>query len=157
MIHCIFAFTVAMMFRRKKTPESGLTPSANPRPVLRGRDTATAGPQAGGAAADNPLARRFRPEREPATIDLTAPARFQPPSLVPDDPHTAALQTDASKLARVVSRDPQTGKFYVHPGHPDGENSPVLLQGEPVRAPTELRPGDTIRAGDFDFRFLSRP
>jgi len=144
------------MFRRKKTPESGLATSANPRPVPRGRDAAGAGSQAGGAAADNPLARRFRPEHEPATVDLTAPARFQAPSAALEDPHTAALQTDASKLARVVSCDPETGKFYIHPGHPGGENSPVLLQGEPVRAPTELRPGDTIRVGDFEFRFLPR-
>jgi hypothetical protein len=152
MIHCIFAFTVATMFRRKKTPESGLATPAHPRPVLRGRDAAGAGPQAD-KAADNPLARRFRPEREPATIDLTAPAGFPPPPAAPEDPHTAALQTDAAKLSRVVSCDPQTGKFYIHPG---GVGGPVLLQGEPVRAPTELRPGDTIRAGDFEFRFLSR-
>jgi hypothetical protein len=149
MIHCIFAFTVAAMFRRKKTPESGLAPSAGARPVLRGRDAA-------GAGADNPLARRFRPEREPDTVDLTAPARFQSAPPAPEDPQTAALQTDAAKLARVVSQDPQTGKFYIHPGHPGGDNSLVLLQGEPVRAPTELRPGDTIRLGDFEFRFLSR-
>jgi hypothetical protein len=75
------------------------------------------------------------------------------PPAAPEDPHTAALQTDVAKLARVVSCDPQTGKFYIHPG---GVGGPVLLQGEPVRAPTELRPGDTIRAGDFEFRFLSR-
>lgn len=140
------------MFRKKKSPESGLTPSDKWRPMLRGRDAAgTGGPATG--PADNPLARRFRPEREPATIDLTAPARFQEPSAAAGDSYTAALQTDASKLARVVSRDPQTGKFYIHPGD---ENSPVLLQGEPVRAPTELRPGDTIRAGDVEFRFLPR-
>jgi hypothetical protein len=150
MIHCIFAFTVVTMFRKKKSPESGLAPSDSQRPVLRGRDAA-------GAGADNPLARRFRPEREPDTVDLTAPARFQPAPSAPEDPHTAELQTDASKLARVVSHDPQTGKFYIHPGHPGGEGGPVFLQGEPVRAPTELRPGDTIRLGDFEFRFLSRP
>jgi hypothetical protein len=98
----------------------------------------------------------LRPEREPATIDLAEPARFQAQSAAAEDPHTAAQQTDAAKLSRVVSCDPQTGKFYVHPGHPGGANSPVLLQGEPVRAPTELRPGDTIRAGDVEFRFLPR-
>jgi hypothetical protein len=152
MIHCIFALTVATMFRKKKSPESGLDASAERRPVLRGRDAAATGAPVAGTA-DNPLARRFRPEREPATIDLTAPARFQAPAAAAGDPHTAALQTDASKLARVVSRDPQTGKFYIHPGD---ETSPVLLQGEPVRAPTELRPGDTIRAGDIEFRFLPR-
>lgn len=143
------------MFRKKKSSESGLAPSAERRPVPRGRDAAGAGPQASGAA-DNPLARRFRPEREPATVDLTAPARFQASSAASEDPQTAELQIDAAKLARVVSCDPQTGKFYIHPGHPGGAGDPVLLQGEPVRAPTELRAGDTIRAGDFEFRFLSR-
>jgi hypothetical protein len=156
----IFAFTVITMFRRKKTPESCLGPSDKQRPLPRGRDAADAGPQAAKAAdraaADNPLARRFRPEREPATVDLSAPARFPAASAAPEDPQTATLQTDAAQLMRVVSCDPQTGKFYIHPGHPDGAGAPVLLQGEPVRAPTELRPGDTIRAGDFEFRFLSR-
>ena len=113
------------MFRKKKSSESGLVAPAERRPVLRGRDAAA--PAAG--SADNPLARRFRPEREPATIDLTAPARFQLPSAADGDPHTAAPQTDLPQLARVVSRDPQTGKFYVHPGHPGGDQSPVLLQG----------------------------
>jgi hypothetical protein len=156
MIHCIFAFTVVTMFRRKKSSESGLGPADRQRPVPRGRDAADAGSQAGGAAADNPLARRFRPEREPATVDLTAPARFPAASAAPENPRAATLQTDASLLIRVVSCDPQTGKFYIHPGHPGGAGAPVLLQGEPVRAPTELRPGDTIRAGDFELRFLSR-
>jgi len=137
------------MFRKKKSTESGPGSSGTQRPVPRGRDAA-------GAGADNPLARRFRPEHEPDTIDLAAPARFQPAPSAQEDPQTAALQTDASQLARVVSRDPQTGKFYIHPGRPGAENSPVLLQGEPVRAPTELRPGDTIRLGDFELRFLSR-
>lgn len=145
------------MFRKKKSPASDHGPSDNQRPVPRSRDAAGAGSPAAraadSAAADNPLARRFRPEREPATIDLTAPARFEAASTAPEDPHTAALQIDASKLARVVSCDPQTGKFYIHPAGPGGQ---VLLQGEAVRAPTELRPGDTIRAGDFEFRFLPR-
>lgn len=131
------------MFRRKKSPESGRAPSADRQRTPRGRD----------AAAANPLARRFQPDREPATVDLAAPARFQPPSAADEDPHTAALQTDAAKLSRLVSCDPHTGKFYVHPG---GETGPVLLQGEVVRAPTELRPGDTIRVGDFEFLFGTR-
>jgi hypothetical protein len=98
------------------------------------------------------LARRFQPDREPATVDLAAPARFHPPSAADDNPQTAALQTDAAKLSRVVSCDPLTGKFYVHPG---GETWPVLLQGEAVRAPTELRPGDTIRIGEFEIRIAT--
>lgn len=128
------------MFRRKKSPESGRSPPEPSQPLLRGRD----------AAAENPLARRFQPDREPATVDLAAPARFHAAA---DDPQTAALQTDAAKLHRVISHDPRTGKFYIHPG---GADSPVLLQGEVVRAPTELRPGDTIRIGDFEFRFSPR-
>lgn len=128
------------MFRRKKSLGSADMPSADRQRTPRGRDV----------AAENPLARRFQPDSEPATIDLAAPARFHSPPAADEDPQTAALQTDASKLGRVVSCDPLTGKFYIHPG---GEAWPVLLQGEEVRAPTELRAGDTIRVGDFEFRF----
>lgn len=128
------------MFRRKKSPGSADMPSDERQRTPRGRD----------GAADNPLARRFQPNSEPATIDLVAPARFHSPPAADEDPHTAGLQTDASKLGRVVSCDVLTGKFYIHPG---GEAWPVLLQGEEVRAPTELRPCDIIRVGDFEFRF----
>lgn len=128
------------MFRRKKSPGSADVPSDERQRTPRGR----------AVAAENPLARRFQPDNEPATIDLAAPARFPSPSAADEDPQTAALQTDASKLSRVVSCDALTGKFYIHPG---GEAWPVLLQGEEVRAPTELRPGDTIRVGDLEFRF----
>lgn len=128
------------MFRRKKSSGSADVPSDERRRTPRGR----------ASAVENPLARRFQPDSEPATIDLAAPARFPSPPAADEDSHTAALQTDASKLGRVVSCDALTGKFYIHPG---GEAWPVLLQGEEVRAPTELRPGDTIRVGDFEFRF----
>ena len=68
----------------------------------------------------------------------------EPADLGSEDPKTAALQTDVSKLGRIISLDPDTGKFYIHPGTAD---LPVTLQGEPVLAPTELRRGDTIRVG----------
>ena len=99
----------------------------------------------------NPLARRFRQDAEPDTIDLAQPARFPPPDeALPDpDPLTAELQTDAARLARLLSRDPGTGKLYVHPG---SESEPVRLQDEPVRAPTELRAGDTIRLGTAEIQ-----
>lgn len=110
------------MFRKKRTPQSS-------------------------AADENPLARRFRQDTEPDTIDLAQPARFPPPENATDDPQTAELQTDAARLDRLISRDPGTDKFYVHPG---SEQEPVLLQDEPVRAPTELRSGDTLRLGSIE-------
>jgi len=102
--------------------------------------------------AENPLARRFRQDAEPATVDLSQPARFPPSTPAADDPQTADLQTDAARLGRVLSRDPGTGKLYAHPGSGD---LPVLLQGEPVRAPTELRAGDTVRIGATEIRVRS--
>ena len=102
---------------------------------------------------DNPLARRFRQDSEPPTIDLAAAPRFQVPRETAD-PKTAPLPTGAAQLSRFISREPETGKFYIHPGPQD---LPVTLQGEPVSAPTELRRGDVIRIGDaeFQFRFAS--
>jgi hypothetical protein len=102
--------------------------------------------------AENPLARRFRQDAEPATVDLSQPARFPPSGPAADDPRTADLQTDAARLGRVLSRDPGTGKLYVHPGAGD---EPVLLHGEPVRAPTELRAGDTLRFGPTEIHIRS--
>jgi hypothetical protein len=102
--------------------------------------------------AENPLARRFRQDAEPATVDLSQPARFPPSTPAADDPQTADLQTDAARLGRVLSRDPGTGKLYVHPGTAD---LPVMLQGEPVRAPTELRAGDTLRIGPTEVHIRS--
>jgi len=102
--------------------------------------------------ADNPLARRFRQDAEPDTVDLTQPARFPPSAAAADDPQTAELQIDAARLGRILSRDPGTGKLYVHPGSTD---LPVLLQGEPVRAPTELRAGDTLRIGPAELHIRS--
>ena len=76
------------MFRKKKSPETAAT-----QPVLRGRTDAAHDRGAG----DNPLARRFRADAEPATIDLSGPARF-PADGGSEDPKTAALQTDATRV-----------------------------------------------------------
>jgi hypothetical protein len=132
------------MFGKKKSPDS----PAN-APVLRGRTDPAPERDSQRRAADNPLARRFRADAEPATIDLGGPARF-PADADRGDPETTELGTDASKLGRVISHDPETGKFYIHPGTAD---LPVTLQGEPVLAPTELRRGDTIRVGSMEIRF----
>lgn len=134
-----------MIFRKKKAP----APSGG-RPVLRGRSDSGPGAKAGGPGGDNPLARRFRPDAEPATVDLADPARFHEPP-AEDSPNTAPLGTDPESLGRIISRDPATGKFYVHPGTAD---CPVVLEHETVHAPTELRRGDTIRVGDAEFRLL---
>jgi hypothetical protein len=100
------------------------------------------------------LARRFQADSEPPTVDLAGPARFPASPRGDEDPKTAPLQTDAAKLTRLLSHDPASGKFYIHPGTGD---APVLLQGEPVLAPTELRRGDTIRVGPMEIRFGEGP
>lgn len=128
-----------MIFRKKKAPP----PSGGPS-VPRGRGEP-------GAGGDNPLARRFRPDPEPATVDLAEPVRFHEPP-AGEGPSTTPLRKDPKTLGRVISRDPATGKFYVHPGP---EDCPVLLERETVQAPTELRRGDTIRVGDAEFRLLT--
>ena len=50
----------------------------------------------------------------------------------------------------LLSHDPETGKFYVQPG----PESPVLLNGAVVDAPTELRKGDRIALSGAEFEFL---
>jgi hypothetical protein len=137
------------MFRKKKSsfPDNG-------QPVPRSRSPAA---KASGGERDrtgNPLARRFQVDGEPPTIDLTAPARFNPAPHGAEDPKTGPLKTDAAQLSRFISREPGTGKFYVHPG---AEGLPVTLQGEPVAAPTELRRGDIICFGEAEFHFRSAP
>jgi hypothetical protein len=137
------------MFSKKKS-----SPAGNGQPVLRGRTSAKpdTGPRHKGP--NNPLARRFQADSEPPTVDLVGPARFPDAPGGDEDPKTAPLQTDATKLSRLISHDPGSGKFYIHP---TAEGTPVLLQGEPVRAPTELRRGDTIRVGQTEIRFENVP
>ena len=135
------------MFRKKKSslPDNG-------QPVPRGRRPAAQSPAVERERSGNPLARRFQVDSEPPTIDLKAPPRFNPEPPGVTDPKTAPLQTDAAQLNRFISREPGTGKFYIHPG---SEGLPVTLQGEPVAAPTELRRGDVIRVGDVEFQVRS--
>jgi hypothetical protein len=141
------------MFSRKKTARSR---TASPH-VLRGRDNARA------REDDNPLARRFLADDEPDTIDLDDPSRFHAPPDTPADSPTTEYFEDAPPPAEtlsdpehaerpgVLSRDAETGKFYVLPGQGDAE---ILLNDHAVRSPTELRPGDRISVGVAEFRFL---
>ena len=62
---------------------------------------------------------------------------------------TKHLRADRLNL---ISCEPETGKFYVHPG---ASEIPVFLAGERVTATTELRRGDRIRIGEAEFEFLS--
>ena len=129
-----------MIFRRNKPAQ----PSESKTPALRGRDTPV--------SDDNPLARRFHPEDEPDTIDLQQPEGFN------DEPGTADLaanstvESDPAGHVEIISMVPETGKFYVLPGT---DENVTYLGNEPVTAPTELRPGDRIRAGRFELCLLS--
>ena len=129
-----------MIFRRNKPTQ----PSESKTPVMRGRDSS--------ASDDNPLARRFHPEDEPDTIDLQQPEGFN------DEPGTADLtanspvESDPAGHVEIISMVPETGKFYVLPGT---DENVTYLGNEPVTAPTELRPGDRIRAGKFELCLLS--
>ena len=133
-----------MIFRRNK-PASG--PAGEER-TMRGRESE---PDKRGA---NALARRFLVEDEPATIDLTAPGRFpvSPGEAEPETRPAGEAPADSPQASReaLISRDPDTGKFYVHPGMP---HETVLLGGEPVTSSTELRRGDCIRIGTAEFEF----
>jgi hypothetical protein len=137
------------MFSKKKSSSAG-----DGQPVLRGRTSAKPDTDPRRKGPDNPLARRFQADSEPPTVDLVGPARFPDAPGGDEDPKTAPLQTDATKLSRLISHDPGSGKFYIHPVT---EGAPVLLQGEPVRAPTELRRGDTIRVGQTEIRIENAP
>ena len=117
------------------------------RHSLRGR-----GPEGGSArTADNPLARRFHPDDEPETIDLQDPGRFHA-GAEPADPPTAELADSPADLDSLITRDPRTGKFYIHPLE---DGAQVYLGDIAVNSSMELRPGDRIRIGQAEFQFLS--
>ena len=126
-----------MIFRRKKQNETPDAPAA-----MRGRDSFE--------NKSNPLARRFHPDDEPETIDLVQPAGFN------EEPGTRDLQakTDAPESVSLITLNPITGKFYVQPGE---REQLVLLDGEEVRAPTELRRGDCVRIGDLELQLNQIP
>jgi len=133
------------MFRKKKPVADDAS-----RPMLRGRSSAAGSSAPAGKGYSNPLARRFQSDAEPATTELTGPVSFHPEPEPGEDPQTGPLQTNAADLNRVITHDPETGKFYVHPG---GPGLTVMLQGEPVRAPTELRHGDSVGVGSVEIHF----
>ena len=62
-----------MVFRRKKSTSE--TPATIPR--LRGRENGSDSPGSPGSSAENPLARRFRVDEEPDTIDLERAQGFR--------------------------------------------------------------------------------
>ena len=127
-----------MIFRKNKPRDSS---SKDPQ-VLRSRV-----PNSG----SSPLARRLRQDDEPDTIDLAVAPGFQAPEELDEpDTRTSEPRPDAEPQSPLISVDPATGKFYVHPGAP---GQTVLLCGDVVESPTELRRGDLIRIGDAEFEF----
>ena len=135
-----------MIFRKKPVPAASGGP---PVPRSRGASGSTSNT----ALDENPLARRLRGDAEPDTVDLADPARFHEARPADEGVQTTTLQRDPGTLGRVISRDPATGKLYIHPG---SEKCPVLLQSEAVAAPTELRRGDTIQVGEHTLKLLDR-
>ena len=129
-----------MIFRRNKPAQ----PSAGKTPVLRGRDSS--------ASSDNPLARRFHPEDEPDTIDLQQAEGFTEEPGTADLAANSTVESEAAGHVEIISMVPETGKFYVLPGT---DENVTYLGDEPVTSPTELRPGDRIRAGKFELCLLS--
>ncbi|MFC1696625.1 hypothetical protein ACFL1C_11015 [Pseudomonadota bacterium] len=123
-----------MIFRRKKQNVTLGAP-----PAMRGRDS----PE----NHNNPLARRFHPDDEPDTIDLQQPAGFN------EEPGTRDLtsKTATPENISLITLNPETGKFYVQPGAGEPQ---VLLDGESVQAPTELRRGDRVQIGRYELQLL---
>lgn len=134
-----------MIFRKNKpAPEP-----ENDSPTMRSRESEP------GKRGANALARRFLVDEEPDTIDLSGPGEFHG-SVEETEPETrdsaaAPAESAMEERLNVLSQDPDTGKFYVHPGSP---GTSVLLGGERVTAVTELRKGDRIRIGEAEFEFL---
>ena len=129
-----------MIFRRNKPAQ----PSESKTPVLRGRGSSV--------SEDNPLARRFQPEDEPDTIDLQQPEGFTEEPGTADLTASSTVESEPAGHVEIISMVPETGKFYVLPGT---DENVTYLGNEPVTAPTELRPGDRIRAGKFELCLLS--
>jgi len=121
-----------MIFRRKKQTAEPADP-----PAMRGRDSVATG--------ENPLARRFRTQDEPDTIDLQQPAGFN------HEPGTADLAARPPETGSlpVITLAAETGKIYAQPGKDDRA---VYLDGEAILAPTELRAGDRVRIGNLELQ-----
>ncbi len=105
-----------MVFRRKKS-SSRASPGV-PRP--RGGKNAGNGPGNPVSAAENPLARRFRVDEEPDTIDLEAADGFREiADLEQDTPTTRILSGDSGDAAAAENqalKDPVSGFLAVISG-----------------------------------------
>ena len=105
-----------MVFRRKKS--SSGTSASVPRP--RGRENAGNGSASPLSGADNPLARRFRLDEEPDTIDLERADGFRDTSDQEQDvPTTRILSGDNEEAAPAENRalkDPVSGFLAVISG-----------------------------------------
>ena len=88
-------------------------------------------------------------------MDLAEPGRFHVPPGGEDAEPGTRVTSDGANVdeARrpLVTLDAVTGKFHLHPGT---DAHPVLLNGDPVEAPTELRRGDRLQVGAQAFEFL---
>ena len=105
-----------MVFRRKKS-SSGSSASA---PRLRGRESAGNGPGSPVSAAENPLARRFRVDEEPDTIDLENAGGFRdtadPEQEVSTTRILASDNGDAAPVENQALKDPVAGFLAVISG-----------------------------------------
>jgi hypothetical protein len=102
-----------MVFRRKKS--SSGTSASVPRP--RGRENTGNEPASPAAAAENPLARRFRVDEEPDTIDLERADGFRDTADQEEDvPTTRVLGGDSEDVAPAENqalKDPVAGFLAV--------------------------------------------
>ena len=149
-----------MIFKRKKPGEI----QESGQHVMRGRNSSENGQHSGSADDNNPLARRFHPQDEPDTIDLQQSSRFpeiedgdEKESLTRDLTSQSGTASRAEKKSTagalsIITYVPETGKFYLQPG--EGDEAP-LLGNSPIKAPTELRPGDRIQIANTEFTLRS--
>jgi len=114
-----------MVFRRKKS-SSGTTASV-PRP--RSRKNAGNGPGNPVSAAENPLARRFRMDDEPDTIDLEAADGSREIADLEQDTSTTRILSgdsgDAAPAENQALKDPVAGFLVVISG--PGRGSVTML------------------------------
>jgi len=114
-----------MVFRRKKS-SSGTTASV-PRP--RSRENAGNGPGNPVSAAENPLARRFRMDDEPDTIDLEAADGSREIADLEQDTSTTRILSgdsgDAAPAENQALKDPVAGFLVVISG--PGRGSVTML------------------------------
>jgi hypothetical protein len=115
-----------MIFRRKKS-SSGASTRA---PRLRSRENAGNGPASPVSAEENPLARRFRVDEEPDTIDLERADGFPDASEQEQEVPTTPILTgdieDAAPAENQALKDPVSGFLAVISG--PGRGSVSMLR-----------------------------